>query len=179
MAREFPKKRMHPRRCQRKIPQQTLPFPGRHGAFQVCHPRRSNILPAQMPERLHQQTAEASRRRHVAGRGPAQSDLLPPDLHDARGAIRQENHPGGNLFRQAEQIRRVGAGWLHPNAGFPGQCLGHLLDVWRQDAQFWMSAGILIKPSGKAAENLPVDQTMQGDVYGAPAAEVKEITGSE
>ena len=89
---QFAKQRMHPHGRQPQILQQLLPLRRGQRAFQMLHARLSDVFLAQMPQCLHQQAAQSSRRRHVARRGAAQLDFLPPNLHGARRPVCQEHH---------------------------------------------------------------------------------------
>ncbi len=170
---------MHPRWGKPQIFQQPLPLLGWHCPFQVLHTGRSDVLLAQMPQRLHQQSAEAACRRHIARSCAAQLDLLPSKLNRARWPVRQEHHLCRHLLRQPQQVCCISSRRLQANPIFPGQRLRDFLNVRRQDAQFWMLLWIIIKSPCQSAQNSPTAQSVQRQIHGATIAEVKEIARRE
>jgi len=98
---------MHPRRRETQVLDQCTPFYRRDRSLQVRDPLRANVVLAKHAKGLDQKPAEATRRRHVSGRRPAELDGGIADTHRPCGAVGKEHHLRWYLLAESEQVRRV------------------------------------------------------------------------
>jgi len=176
---QFAKDRVHPRRRESKVLGQGASLRRRDRPLQVCDPLRGDAVLAKCTKGLDQEPAQASRRRHVPRRRPAQLNRGASDPRRPRGAVGEEDHLRRHLLAEPKQVGRIRTARLQAQTVTAREGGGDCVCRWRAVTEDAMALREVVDAASQSADRAPRHQAVQGNIDGAPGPKFKEFVGNE